>query len=144
MKTYVQKLKPFLWVAFFWCGLGSFLSFEITSQAALEQDLKIKAVGWFLTFWSLSLLNLFFLARASEAIMDLMVKKKANAMEAILWSFLKITTLGLIAFFLFRARDTSILAIVLGLATMILVPLFGGLWWNQGSHKQATRSTQHA
>jgi hypothetical protein len=93
------------------------------------------ASEWMFYFWGLSLIDLFFLAK----LMQVMVygqrsKSKKNlkmSIEALCWGLIKISCMGLFILALLKGQKTPLYGLLLGLATLGVVPVLGGVLWSQ-------------
>ncbi|MGK5088776.1 hypothetical protein WDW86_14560 [Bdellovibrionota bacterium FG-2] len=132
------QLKPFLWCALGWLVLGTLLSLALSSGEA-----KL-SIAWFLCFWGLSVFDLFALTKVVSTLLILAAgdeksveKRPALIIQSFYWGFLKIGCLGAFGVVLFLGSSISRGAMLLGLGTLIIVPLFGGFLWSQRVLKHA-------
>ncbi len=121
-------MAPFLWVALFWCVLGVVvLSF---TQAQIQT-----ALFWALGLWLFCLFDLVALAKTIAAAMNLMsdqVQEKTIAsIQTLFWGTIKLCSFGVLGWILFQAKAAPIGALVMGVGTMLVVPLVGGFWWSK-------------
>ena len=119
----VARLMLFTSVLWAFIGMG-FLMFE--HRAGLPV---------FFLFWAIATLDLFLLARAIAWIMLAMgedpKKLRLASIRAFIWWSLKIACVGILIAALWFNRTRDPVAIFSGLATLFVVPVGGGFWWNK-------------
>jgi hypothetical protein len=126
---------PFLATAFAWLGLGAIGLFFWEPEAASRPA----AWSWMVGFWGFCVADLYALARTVFAVLAVAAEESAEAraklsIQALFWGILKLGCLGLFTLVLIR-HGTGIPAkgLLLGLGTLIVVPIVGGYWWSQRS-----------
>jgi hypothetical protein len=129
-KLQSRSLLPFLWTGISW-GVAAVI-FVAASQQALSPVL------WVLGLWSLSMLDLLAIAQVIRAAMGWSTlsrpeTKAAWAVQTAVWGAIKLACLGAFGFVLLSAREVPSSALLIGMGTLLVVPLGGGLWW---SHKE--------
>jgi hypothetical protein len=136
-----MKYAPFLYSAFVWLGIGVGFCF----LNAGDHNGPVSTL-WMVTLWALSLTDLLCLSKAIAVVLGLIsdnhsVNKPAQMIQVAYWGTLKMVCLGLFAILLAKSRAVPGIAdqaLVLGISTLIVVPLAGGLWWSQREFKHAS------
>ncbi|MEO5971054.1 MAG: hypothetical protein ABIQ95_14090 [Bdellovibrionia bacterium] len=89
----------------------------------------------FLGFWCLSVLDLGILAKFLSSAGYLMnaneTTRSAYAVQAIVWGVGKIVCLGLFVLVLLKGHEIPMHSLLLGMGTLVVVPLAGGFIWSQ-------------
>ena len=116
-----HQARPFLVVAAIWFVLG----------AALNSFSESGSIPLFTAFTAASLANLYLIARVSRALIE-----KSQSM--IFWGLLKFSCLGLIALMIFEFQSASKLAVFTGIASIVVIPIVGGLWFSRLRASQTT------
>lgn len=105
-----------------------------------ERAAPLVAVLWLVCFWSISVLDLFSLAKFIQAIFSMLSersaaeKKAAYVIRALSWGIIKLGCFGLFGLLLLGATTVlkiPVASLVLGLGTLFVVPLLGGALWGQ-------------
>jgi hypothetical protein len=134
-KTYV----PFAIAAGIWLLTGGFLSWYFGPQ---EWSVFYSA-AWFCVLWTLCVLDLITLSKAIQAAFRLIgqdpnysgevadQKRPALIVQAFYWGFIKLACLGTFTVILMRAQQIPSSSLLLGLGTLVVVPIFGGFWWSK-------------
>jgi len=127
-----KKLAPFIWTAGVWA-----LAWSVVF--ALDRNLNSpQLLRWFLSGWLLCMVNLFSLAKTMSAAVELAACTEAQVasgermiwiLKAFFWGGLKLACLGVFIVFLLAGRKAPMEAVLTGLATIVVVPLFGGIFW---------------
>ncbi len=96
----------------------------------------ISSLGWMGGLWLLSLVDLVALAQAISAVVALgsdvrPEHKPALYTQAMTWGAIKLACLGGFAIVLIAGKGAPAAALLLGLGTMIVVPLAGGFFWSR-------------
>ena len=145
MHNFLRTSKPFLIVAIVWCFIAFLILFGVSKSVA--------GFVWLLGFWFLSVLDIFIIAKLVLSLLSFVSapsgpqtevigdsKKPIFLTQIILWLVAKLVCLGLFGACLFLAGESAPkLGVFLGISTIIVVPLFGGLWWSykELSHARA-------
>ena len=91
--------------------------------------------SWIFVLWGFSILDLFAIASLFKAVYALSTaepeKRGAHVINASVWGMIKLACLGLFGFLLLRGHAIPTRELLLGIATMVVVPLVGGFWWSQ-------------
>lgn len=88
---------------------------------------------WAIQLWAMSVVDLWALAKALSAVFGLVgvISSSQNrqklVIQAFYWGTVKLACLGLFAVVLIKAKSIPSLSLVIGLGTMVTVPLLGGL-----------------
>lgn len=135
MKTSEAKSqwKPFVLAALVWLATGSALAFWMASEDVHWTTL----LGWFLIFWLLSSLDLLAIAALVSAMgtwQDGVDRARLGVRLAAL-AVLKMALLGIFGAILFLNRGIPHSSLLVGVGTLIVVPLFGGLAWSFGAEQ---------
>ena len=90
---------------------------------------------WFLGIWVLSMADLAALAKvvqvliaASQAATE---NRKSHVIRAFTWGVVKLACFGLLIAVLVNAKAIPAVALLMGLATLVAVPLAGGFVWSR-------------
>ncbi len=123
------ELKPFVWVAVLWSILGLLLVLGFTDEPKT-------AALWYSGSLSLALLNLFLLGKFLAVVLVLLSyqvseKRSMYAIQAAFWGFSKLIVLGVMIALVFHAEKAPMIALLLGMGSMVAIPLIGGFWWSQ-------------
>lgn len=129
--------RAFLYSALGWGVLGTFWATRVETN----QGTTALRGGVFLIFWALSLLNLIFLGKTLENLFHWMhpatvepLEKSRRLFGMALSGILKFATLGVIIWGLVQYPYSFKWSLVLGLGTLIIVPLAGGwIWFRKAS-----------
>src|SRR4051812_29396409 len=119
----------FFWVAIVWAllGLGASLF------GAAHED-ALRAAAWFGVLFSVSVADLYSISRLVAAVLDLMTdsneKRIPRLIQASYWGFLKLACLGIFTVLVLKGREIPVVALLMGVGTMVFVPLVGGYWWS--------------
>ena len=130
MEILPKKLViAFAAIALGWGIFGSALSMKFSSHPQ-------SALAWMLVLWMLCVLDLIALAKTVAAATILMSdqfpeKKAAFMVQTLVWGTTKFAVLGFLGIVLWKAQAAPKIAVVLGVATLLVVPLIGGFWWSQ-------------
>lgn len=122
-----QPWAPFLQVGLFWLVFGSVLSFVLLK----DQDDPWVKVGWMLKLWFLVMVDLIALASFVSGMFDWKTVSKKNQISLIIrtssWGVIKLACLGLLGRVLYSAKSIPTVPLLLGLSTMVVIPIGGGL-----------------
>ncbi len=122
-----KQLKPFLWAGVAWLGLGLA---GIWALSAPES--RASSIAWFTVFWILGMADLATIAALVFSMVtwqDSDDRARMGIRVAIL-GIAKITLLLIFGAILFLRHGIPQSSLLVGLATLIVVPLFGGLAWS--------------
>ncbi len=118
---------PFLKVGLFWLVFGSVLSFFLAKDHAHPWV----SVRWMVYLWLLVVMDLVALASFVSGMFDWKAGSKKNQASLIIrtssWGVIKLACLGLLGTVLYSARNIPPVPLLLGLSTMVVIPIFGGL-----------------
>ncbi len=134
---------PFLVVGTLWLVLGLGLSiFGDPALESLKPNLK-----WMIGLWLLCLVDLFTAGMSLQAAIQVLNGENLSATEKATWIFraafwgtLKLVCLAALVVVLIRGQSAPKVALVLGLSTLVVVPLIAGIWW---SRKEAKTEPEH-
>lgn len=122
-------IRPFAAVGAAWGLLGGLLcvTFSVEPLRALQLSLLL---------WAVALLDLAVLAKTFASIGQLgsslgADKRRRPAFWAVFWAGAKLGCLGLFVLIFSSDTGSPALALVTGLGTLVIVPLVGGILWNQ-------------
>jgi hypothetical protein len=128
-----SELAPFAFAAIAWAVAAVLLCWY--------WDGSVLAFRWMLGLWALCLLDLFAIAKTMAAVIavsaDAAGNRPALLVQASTWGAIKLACLGLLGILLFRGQSIPSHALLLGLGTLVVVPLIGGLWWSQRALRHA-------
>jgi len=121
------QLRPFLWTGLGWLGLS------LTGLSALgAPEQRTVVLAWFVLFWLLAMLDLgtiaglvFSIVSWEESSDRLRVGIRVGSLAV-----LKIALLVIFGGILFLKHGIPQSSLLVGLGTLIVVPLFGGLLWS--------------
>lgn len=124
-----QTVLPFFVVACAWLALGLALCAQFPGSSIGY------AFGSLTLLWAVCLLDLYSLARAVGAVLELSVTDGENrgrfTIQAFYWGLIKLLCLGILGIILFYGRSIPSAAMLIGTGTLVIVPLVGGYWWSQ-------------
>jgi hypothetical protein len=133
-ESFSTEVRPFLWVAVGWL-LGA-LAF-----CALRTAGDGTALLWLVAIWALAMADLAAMVAAIRAVFRLnsvsSEKRPAAAIQALTWGSVKLACLGLFIAIFVNSATLPVVSLLLGLGTMICVPVVGGFWWSQRILKHA-------
>ncbi|MBN22115.1 MAG: hypothetical protein CL678_12615 [Bdellovibrionaceae bacterium] len=124
------------WVTYF--GIALFYGLFCSSLFVLFSSNRFQAAQVFIVFWSLCVMDLFFLERLVGTLMQMSQSAHTETrwsygIQSLVYGLLKLLMLGAIVALLFHYgnKNTQGLPIIFGLGTLVIVPLFGGFLWSQ-------------
>ena len=119
----------FLGVSLGWLLLSVALCFFLGPEPRNDQFL------WMLVFWGLSNLDLSVLAKFMSVAVRWAgatpEKRPVLAIQAFCWGIFKVVCLGLFIFVLLKGYEIPTYGLLLGVGTLGIVPLVGGILWSQ-------------
>jgi hypothetical protein len=120
---------PFLWTGLIWIAI-SLAVIVLTDKPVVE------CLRWFLLLWALCMFDLLALSKtagfASLLLTDATADRKAPlTFQAFFWGGAKLACLALLGMVLWLGRNAPSTGLILGISTLLVVPLAGGLWWSQ-------------
>lgn len=128
MKTSQGKqLKPFAWAGATWLVLGIAGIVVLTSP-----ENRMASIGWFFLFWILGVADLATIAGLVYSMVtwqDTGDKARIGIRIAVL-AIAKVTLLLIFGAILFLRHGIPQSSLLVGLATLIVVPLLGGFAWS--------------
>ena len=119
-----KGLTPFWLTGAAWAALG----------VALNFGSGISGWGWFLAVWGACSVDFWVTA---ELLRRMLLTKGDEGTETapiaatVVLGIAKVACLGLVGVVLWAGRNSPLRAILMGLSTLVVVPLLGGLWWYQ-------------
>jgi len=121
---------PFLVVGLAWAVLGALLCLRLAPAAQ-----SFFALKWMLGLSVVCMMDLLVLAKAVASVIDLMSSENSSRrpnhlVQLMFWGTAKLACLAVFGLVLWNGRSIPQCALFTGLATMIVVPLTGGLWWS--------------
>ena len=121
---------PFLVVGFAWAVFGALVCLQLAPEAQ-----SFFALKWMLGLALVCMTDLMVLAKAVASVIDLMAlehpgHQPKRIVQLMFWSTAKFVCLGAIGYILWNGRAIPQCALFTGLATLVVVPLLGGLWWS--------------
>ena len=131
--------RPFVWVALFSGVVGVCANGYLVDSSGRKE-----AVLWFLTLWGVSCLNLAALTQAGLKVLGWMrdtgqKHSPALMVQVFFWGTIKFVCLILLGSLIWRSRSVPGMTLVLGLSTLVVVPLFGGYLWSRTDYARRTR-----
>jgi len=125
-----KEAKPFLYVSIVWLALSALIS---------------RGLGiWLVVLWFLSVADLAAMTFAFRAVFGIMndapEKRAAYVLNASVWGAIKLACVLLFGIVLFKGQNIPSRELLLGMGTMVAVPLAGGFWWSQ----RALQGSNHA
>jgi hypothetical protein len=128
-----KQLHLFLYVALGWLICGASLSFWLETQQ--EVPYPGLALGAVVGLWTLSLLDLVALTRLLGVVFKWMSPNSGNPavffIQTLFWGALKLVCLGLFFITLLKGQKIPMHGLLLGMATLGVVPVVGGFIWSQ-------------
>lgn len=99
------------------------------------------AIRWFFLLFFLSMADLVALFEVLSGVLGLMAGETKNQMLPVIrtssWGAIKLACIGILGMVLYHGKAAPVAAVLLGLGTLVVVPLIGGLWWYQRNLKHA-------
>lgn len=133
--------RPFVWAALVWAVIGSAVVFGFSKEDPGP------ALPWFFWLASLATLGLTATAKLFAAVFPLLSgdpldpKKRIECViRASSWGTIKLVSWGLTATQLLYSRSIPVPALLLGLGTVIVIPLLGGASWHFDGLRNARRT----
>ncbi|MCM2278012.1 MAG: hypothetical protein NDJ89_08030 [Oligoflexia bacterium] len=120
-------MKIFAITGLVWCLLAAPFLEWMSSRG-------LRGFVWFLVIWGISLADLLATGKLVSYVLSLVSdsKKQAeDAIQAFAWGALKLACFGLLGAIMVVGKSVPTPSLLLGLATLVVVPLGGGLWWYQ-------------
>ena len=137
-------LKPFGFAALVWAVVG-FAACKYWSEDAsvLQRNLV-----WHFGLWALCLLDLAALAKTVNGMLIIAAgssgpvaeNRGAYVIHTFSWGLIKLVCLGIFALVMIKGRPVPTAGLLLGMGTLVVVPLVGGFFWSQ----KALGVSQHA
>jgi hypothetical protein len=127
----IRAATPFVKAAMIWAAVGAVLCVWLTPTGT-------SAVAAVLGMFGISLLSLMgfgAMAKCFAAVARLVAGGSGNrqsyVIQAFYWAMIKLACLGLLVTILIYVREIPVVGILVGIATLVVVPLTGGLLWKQ-------------
>lgn len=122
-----RQARPFLVTAVAWL--------LIAAVAEAWAGRSVVILGWFFYLYALALVDLYALARLFQYGIGVMIqsieKRPALIVRAFTWGAVKLACLGIFGLTLLHGDRIPVSALLMGLGTLVVVPLFGGLLWSR-------------
>ena len=129
----LQKLVPFLWTGFAW-GIVTVVSNSFGMVDPLH------AILWSLALWALCMADFFGTAQMVRGMLAVRAGSSTSggspSAQALGGGALKLACFGLLGVVVWAGKEAPLRALLMGLGTMIVVPLLGGVWWFKRDHKE--------
>lgn len=126
--------KPFGIAAIIW----AFLSIGICRYFNADTSRFMTSILWLAGLFLLSLCDLVALGKTIEGMIFVASGEGENrsvrALQTFYWILLKLLCLGIFTVVLIKGRSIPSLGLLLGLGTVGIVPLLGGLFWSRTAH----------
>jgi hypothetical protein len=124
------RTAPFIKIALLWLALASAIIGIRGGDA--------RAFGWLAGIWALSLADLYALARTVDAALGIsassdqeVAKRAALSIQALFWGTIKLVCLASLGYLLLVVAPAIPQgSLLLGLGTLVIVSLGGGLLWS--------------
>lgn len=123
-------IRPFFITGIAWLALIELAEVQqgVGSGALLGQN-------WGLRFWLLAIVDLVALGKVIATVFEIMAgdleKKRSRILRAFYWGTIKLACLGIFSAVLILGRGIPALSLVMGIGTLVVVPMATGVWWNQ-------------
>lgn len=122
-------LRPFVGVALIWGAVALILAYRLGLPAPGA------AMAWASGLWALCVLDLWSLAKILHLALGFSnvppERKGPYLFQTLFWGAAKVACLGSFTTALIFADGAPSSGILLGTATLVIVPLGGGFWWSQ-------------
>jgi hypothetical protein len=126
----LKTLKPFITVSIVWFVISGVACFQFANPGH-----TFSAFRWMAELWALCLIDLYALAKAVGAALSLVSatgeKRGALIIQASYWGMIKLACLGILGAILLRGSTIPTTGLLMGSATLVVIPLIGGYWWSQ-------------
>ena len=128
-------LKPFVLSALVWAVAGFAACKYLSEDAVVLQRNLI----WLFGLWALCLLDLAALAKTVNGMLAIAAggsgpaaeNRGAYVIHTFSWGLIKLVCLGIFALVMIKARPIPTAGLLLGMGTLVVVPLVGGFFWSQ-------------
>ena len=133
-----RTLLPFLWTGLGWLAICLFFC-----ARGLE---PMRGLFWAAGIWLLCMADLLAMAQVVSQLLQLSgagpqsTARGPRMMQIFFWGLIKLACLGLFGVILWAGRETPQRALLMGLGTLVVVPLVGGFWWSQRELSHARRA----
>lgn len=125
-----KVVKPFVLAAILWAVIG-WASCRGFSQA----DALTRNLVWFFGLWALSLLDLVALGKTVQGLIAIAGGAGENlpayTIHTFSWGLIKLVCLGIFALVVIKGSPIPTAGLLVGMGTLVVVPLVGGLLWSQ-------------
>jgi hypothetical protein len=125
------NIVPFVFAALGWLVVSQWICRELsvgTENSAL-------AAQWALGLWLLAVVDLAVLGKTISCVLFLMHStsemRSAHVVQALCWGLFKVVCLGLFIIILLKGQKIPMRGLLLGMGTLVIVPLTGGFFWSQ-------------
>jgi hypothetical protein len=125
-----KSARPFGFTALGWLAL----SLAVCTLFPPKHVELRQAIVWLAVIWAVALVDLLALAKLIQAVFALAGGGDWSPMPAIqtfYWGLIKLACLGLFGAILLRDAAVPASGLLLGLATLFVVPIVGGFIWGQ-------------
>ena len=120
--------RPWIEVVAFWVVLGSVAVYYFAPLQAGE------LLPRFLGLTSLGLIDLFTTGGLLRVVISIAAGREKNGLGAAIrassWGTIKLVSVGLLTVTIWRSRGSPPLPLILGLTTLVVVPIIGGIRWH--------------
>jgi hypothetical protein len=124
-------------VSFAWLFFGSLIILVLNNN----YEKIVLNYRTFFGFWVLSIMDLVVLAKFLSTVAHYLNAKEltraALGVQALIWGLFKILCLGLFVLVLLKGQEIPLHGLLLGMGTLVVVPLAGGFFWSQRILKNA-------
>jgi hypothetical protein len=126
--------KPFGIAALIW----AVLSIGLCRYFAADTSQFITNLTWMVGLYLLSLCDLVALGKTIEGMLFVAEGSGENravrALQTFYWALLKLFCLGIFTIVLIKGKSIPSPGLLLGMGTICVVPLLGGLFWSHTEH----------
>jgi hypothetical protein len=122
--------KPFIIAAIFWAVIG----FAMCRHFSAVQELP-KNLVWLFGLWALCLLDLLALGKTIQGMLAIAAGAGENlsayTVHTFSWGLIKLVCLGIFALVMIKGNPIPTAGLLVGMGTLVVVPLVGGFLWSQ-------------
>jgi hypothetical protein len=124
------EFSAFGFVSLAWLVIAQFICSLLSSQ-----DEFLYASQWLLGFWTISVLDLLVLKKLISSVFKLVSLSQERDLflsaQALGWGVFKVLCLGLFIIVLLKGHKIPTHGLFLGIGTLVVIPVVGGLLWSQ-------------
>jgi uncharacterized protein (DUF697 family) len=125
--------KPFALAAVIWVALGWVACRYFSESGEMQKNLV-----WLFGLWALCLADLVALGKTIQGVLAIAAggpnageNLAPRVIHTFSWGLIKLVCLGIFALVMIKGKPIPTAGLLAGMATLLVVPLMGGLFWSQ-------------